>query len=172
MDCLSRRKSDFSGSQAMLESDAMASKRVKPKLKTAAAKKLAAAKRRAKGLDTEESSEEDYKPTKAAAKAKKLTPVKRKVEKLETLDDSDQDYKIAKPPAKKPAPAKKSVDGEVQDNEELKPAIATAKAVNGKAANGTAKAKPATTAKPKKKITLDSESEDDFKMEQSAADDS
>lgn len=158
----------------MLESDAMASKRVKPKPKTAAAKKLAAAKRKAKGLDTDESSEEDYRPTKAAAKAKKLTPVKRKIEKLETMDDSEEDYKIAKPPpAKKPAPTKKPVDVEISDVDPPKPK-ATAKASNGKVANGAAtKAKPAATAaKPKKKITLDSESEDDFRMEQSAADDS
>lgn len=166
--------SDVWSLQAMLESDAMASKRVKPKPKTAAAKKLAAAKRKAKGLDTDESSEEDYKPTKAAAKARKLTPVKRKVEKLEPFDDSEEDYKISKPPpAKKAAPAKKAVNVEVETIDSPKPVKAAARASNGKTANGiAAKAKPAATAMPKKKITLDSESEDDFRMEQSAADDS
>lgn len=164
--------------QAMLESDVQASKRVKPKPKTAAAKQLAAVKRKAKGFDSDEESEEDYKPTKAAAKAKKLTPVKRKVQDLELLDDSEDDHKVIKPPpAKKIAPAKAApvkkpaaARIEVLDDS---PKPVVKKASNGKAASGgAAKAKPAASAKPKKKITLDSESEDDFKMDQDAADDS
>lgn len=162
----------------MLESDAQASKRVKPKPKTAAAKKLAAAKRRAKGLDSDDESEEDYKPTKAAAKAKKLTPVKRKVKDLELLDDSDDDHKVIKPPpAKKTAPAKtaaakKPAEARIEViDDSPKPAVKTA--VNGKATTGAVtKAKSAAAAKPKKKITLDSGSEDDFKMDHNVADDS
>ncbi|KAJ9091384.1 DNA topoisomerase 2 [Naganishia friedmannii] len=90
--------------EAMLESDAMASKRVKPKPKTAAAKKLAAVKRKLKGLDTDEESEEDYLPTKAAIKAKKLTPVKRKIREIEPIDEvSDDQVKKVKPLAPKAA---------------------------------------------------------------------
>jgi hypothetical protein len=59
----------------MLEGDIQASKRVKPKPKNGlAAKKAIAAKKRAKGLDTDDDgSEEDWKP----AAAKKLSPAKK-----------------------------------------------------------------------------------------------
>ncbi|KAJ9119885.1 hypothetical protein QFC24_005599 [Naganishia onofrii] len=161
--------------EAMLESDAMASKRVKPKPKTAAAKKLAAVKRKAKGLDTDEESEEDYMPTKAAIKAKKLTPVKRKIKEIEPIDDvSGDEVKKTKPSAPKAA-IKKPQSKPVIEIDSPKPVRSngTTKLTNGKAA---AIPKPVKKPAPtimKKKITLDSDSEDDFNIEDSvAADDS
>ncbi|KAJ9111708.1 hypothetical protein QFC19_001068 [Naganishia cerealis] len=160
--------------EAMLESDAQASKRVKPKPKTAAAKKLAAAKRKAKGLDTDEESEEDYKPTKAAIKAKKLTPVKRKIKEIERVDEaSEDDFKAIKAPAPK-MPVKKTVQPKAEIViDSPKPvktngiAKSTNKPTNGKSTYGTAnKAKSTPAAIAKKKITLDSESEGDFQLEE------
>jgi hypothetical protein len=159
----------------MLESDAMASKRVKPKPKTAAAKRLAAVKRKAKGLDTDEESEEDYMPTKAAMKAKKLTPVKRKIKEIEPIDDvSGDEVKKTKPSAPKAA-IKKPQSKPVIEIDSPKPVRSngTTKLTNGKAAAIPKPVKKPVPTITKKKITLDSDSEDDFNIEDSvAADDS
>lgn len=160
----------------MLESDAIASKRVKPKPKTVAAKKLAAAKRKAKGLDTDEESEEDYMPTKAAMKAKKLTPVKRKIKEVEPIDGlSEDEIKKVKPSASKAAVKKpQSKTAIVVDSPKPLKSNGTTKPTNGKVSTSIPKqAKKPATSLTKKKITLDSDSEDDFNIEDSvAADDS